>query len=57
MALSIIGILIGAAILCAGLYYLAREKADRESRKIYTVISIIGGLITAGMILRLVLLG
>lgn len=33
-------------ILAAGLYYLIKEKSDPESRKIYGVISGIGGMIT-----------
>ena len=47
MILKIIGMIIGALILGAGIYYFIKEKNDRESRKIYTVISIAGGLIFA----------
>lgn len=45
MITKIIGMIIGALILGAGIYYFAKEKNDRESRKIYTIISIAGGLI------------
>lgn len=50
MAVKIIGTVIGALILIAGLYYLKTEKDDAESRKIYTVVSVIGGVIFAVML-------
>ena len=55
MLIRILGTLIGAALLAAGLVYLHKEKADPESRKIYTVVSIIGGLIFAVMLLLTIL--
>ena len=45
MAVKIIGLIIGILILFAGIYYLVREKNDPESRKIYTVISVIGAIV------------
>ena len=53
--IKIIGLVIGALILAAGIYYLAKEKHDPESRKIYTVVSEAGGLIAAVCVLLLVL--
>lgn len=47
MAIKIIGLIIGILVLCAGLYYLIKEKRDPESKKIYSIVSIIGGIITA----------
>ena len=47
MAIKIIGLIIGVLILCAGIYYLVKEKQDPESKKIYTVVSVTGGVITA----------
>ncbi len=44
-------------ILGAGIYYLAKEKTDREARKIYTITTVAGALILAGVILKLVLAG
>lgn len=41
MIFNVIGILIGLAILIAGVYYFIKEKADRESRKIYSVVSVL----------------
>lgn len=42
MTVTVIGTIIGAIVLIAGLYYLITEKEDQESRKIYTIISLIG---------------
>ncbi len=47
MAIKIVGLIIGILVLGAGIYYLAREKHDPESKKIYTIVSVIGGIITA----------
>lgn len=55
MAIKIIGLIIGVLVLGAGLYYLAKEKHDPESRKIYTVVSVIGGVLAAVCVLLLVL--
>lgn len=48
MAITIIGIIIGAMILGAGIYYLVKEKADKEARKIYTITTVAGVLIPPG---------
>ena len=47
MTVKIIGLIIGILVLCAGLYYLIKEKHDPESKKIYSIVSIIGGVICA----------
>ncbi len=52
MIFNVIGILIGLAILIAGVYYFIKERADRESRKIYAVVSVIGVLILVGMVIK-----
>ena len=44
--ISIIGTIIGVLILVAGVYYLTKEKEDADSRQIYTVISVIGAIVT-----------
>lgn len=53
MTVSIIGIIIGVAVLGAGIYYLVKEKNDAESKKIYSVVSVLGALLTMVMLLRL----
>lgn len=55
MAVKIIGLIIGILVLCAGLYYLIKEKHDPESKKIYSIVSIIGGVICAVCAVLLVL--
>lgn len=55
MIISIIGMLIGALIMGAGIYYLVKEKQDKESVKIYGVISGIGGVIFIAMLVKLIL--
>lgn len=48
-----IALAIGLLILGAGLYYFFREKADRESRKIYGIISGIGGVMALGFVIKI----
>lgn len=55
MTLAIIGLVIGILVLCASIYYLIKEKNDPESRRIYGVISLPGGALTIGMIVKLIL--
>mgnify|MGYP004470811881 FL=1 len=45
MIVKIIGLIIGLLVLGAGICYLVKEKQDAESRKIYTVVSVVGGVI------------
>ena len=47
MIVKIIGLIIGLLVLGAGIYYLVKEKQDPESRKIYTVVSVIVGVLAA----------
>ena len=47
MAVKIIGLIIGILILGAGVYYLVKEKQDPESKKIYTIVSVVGAAVAA----------
>ncbi len=47
MTIKIIGLVIGLLVLGAGVYYRVKEKSDPESRKIYTVIAVIGVIVAA----------
>lgn len=47
MAVKWIGLIIGILVLGAGIYYLVKEKQDPESKKIYTIISVIGAVCAA----------
>lgn len=55
MIVKIIGLIIGILVLGAGLFYLRKEKNDPESRKIYIIISVIGGVVAAICLLLLIL--
>lgn len=55
MMIKIIGAIIGALVLFAGLYYLVTEKNDPESRKIYGIVSAIGAAIVVVMVAWLVM--
>lgn len=54
MIFYIVGALIGFAVLIGGVYYLIKEKNDKESRNIYTAASAIGGLIMIIMIIMII---
>lgn len=55
MIFNIVGLVIGLLILGAGIYYLAKEKEDKESRKIYSVTTLVGSVITVIMIVKMIL--
>lgn len=55
MVAKIPGLVIGLLVLGAGVYYLSKEKHDPESKKIYTVVSIVGAVLALGSLLLLVL--
>jgi cytochrome bd-type quinol oxidase subunit 2 len=55
MMIKIVGLLIGILVLGMGLYYRNKEKSDPESKKIYTVVSGIGGVVALICLLVLVL--
>ena len=57
MIFNIIGLLIGIMVLGAGIYYLVKEKHDMESKKIYTITAVVGAVIIAAMIAKIVLIG
>lgn len=54
MIISVIGMLIGALVAGVGVYYLMKEKQDKESVKIYGIISGIGGVIFIGLLVKLI---
>ena len=53
---TIIGLVIGILVLVGGLYYLIKEKDDKESRNIYLVATLIGVVITVVCVLKLFVL-
>lgn len=55
MIFNIVGLLIGLMILGAGIYYFIKEKGDKDSRKIYSVIAGIGAVIVGFVIIRMMM--
>ena len=53
MIYSVLGLVIGLAVLIVGVFYLVKEKHDKESVKIYGIISAAGGVIFAAALLRM----
>lgn len=56
MIFNILGLIISILILCGGIYYLIKEKQDKESAKIYGIITAIGVVLTVFMIVKIILL-
>ena len=54
MAIGIIGSVIGLAVLITAVVLLVREKNDKESKKIYSVITVIGAIVFACSMLMLI---
>ena len=54
MITSILGMIIGLLVAIFGLYYLVKEKQDKESLKIYGIISSIGFIIFIASLLYLI---
>lgn len=47
MVMKIVAAIVGALLLGAGIYYYGKEKKDPESRKIYSIVSLLGFVILA----------
>lgn len=54
MLIPMIALLIGALILCFGVYYRIKESSDAESRKIYIIAAATGAVITVASAIYLV---
>ena len=52
MILNIIGLAIGLLVMIAGIYYLKKEKNDADSKKIYTVTTVVGVIIVIAFVIR-----
>ena len=53
MIFNIIGLIVGVMILGVGIYYLIKERNDKEARNIYKITTIIGAVITAAIIIKM----
>ena len=54
LLVPVLGIVIGLLVLAAGIYFLVKEKADPESKKIYTIVTLIGAVIIVAALLMLI---
>lgn len=57
MILTIIALVIGVMILAGGMYNLRKEKNYPESKKIYLITTLIGGVILIGVIVKMIVSG
>ncbi|MCD8116012.1 MAG: hypothetical protein LUE21_02665 [Oscillospiraceae bacterium] len=55
MIFGIVALVIGILVLAIGVYFLRTEKDDPESRKIYTVASVLGAVVAVIGVVRLIL--
>lgn len=53
MIITIALLIIGIMVLAGGLYYLIKEKHDKESRGIYTVTTVISAVIVIGAVIKI----
>lgn len=54
---TVAALVIGALIFGAGIYYLAKEKDDPESRKIYSIAVGVGVVIVIGAVAKVAIMG
>lgn len=52
MIFNVIGLIIGIMILGAGIYYLVKEKNDKESKKIYAITTVVGAVIVVFVLVK-----
>ncbi len=54
---TIVALVVALAVLCGGLYYLLKEKKDKESRKIYGIVSAIGAVALVVIVIKIIVAG
>ena len=54
---TIFALVVALAVLCGGLYYLTKEKKDKESRKIYGIVSAIGAVALVAIVIKIIVAG
>lgn len=57
MIVNIVGLVIGVMIIAAGIYYLVKERDDKESRKIYSITTGVGAAIILVLIIKIFIWG
>jgi hypothetical protein len=53
----IVGLLVGISLIGAGVYYLLKERGDKDSLKIYGTFAAVGTVITIGMVIKIIVAG
>lgn len=53
MMIKVIAVIIGVLLIIAGTYYIVKEKNDPESRKIYSIVIVVGAVLAIGGLLKL----
>ena len=54
---TIVALVVALAVLYGGLYYLLKEKKDKESRKIYGIVSAIGAVALVAVVIKIIVAG
>ena len=54
---TIVALVVALAVVCGGLYYLLKEKKDKESRKIYGIVSAIGAVALVAVVIKIIVAG
>lgn len=55
--LTILGLVVGLALIVSGFYYLMKEKDDRDSVKVYRTFVIIGVVVTIATVIKIIVAG
>ena len=55
--MTILGLIVGVFLSGAGIYYFVQNKNDRESKRVYSVITAIGLLILISMVVKIIVTG
>lgn len=53
MFTTLLFLLAGTSIFGAGVYYFIKERKDKESRKIFSIISLVGLIVLIGTVTKL----
>ena len=55
--MTILGLIVGVFLTVAGIYYFVQNKDNRESKRVYSVITAIGLLILISMVVKIIVTG
>ena len=52
---TLAGLIIGIALMIAGVYYLKKDMSDKDAVKIYGTFIAIGAVITFGLVIKIII--